>query len=216
MTGRNLAKVEAAMNDLTKAGGIKGGLSALQLDVTDSDSIDRAVQKVDEQFGRLDVLINNAGFIPREGTLQEQIQAIMLANAAGPAIVADKFHPLLLKSSNAYSLFVSSGLGSLGMAADFNHPMSQSPWLTYRMSKAALDMLAIQEHRLKSKEGIKVFAVCPGLVRSNLRGTSESQVNAGGRAGDPDVSGRTMLSIINGSRDDDVGKFVHKDGVYPW
>lgn len=204
------------MNDLIKAGGIKGELSALQLDVTDSESVDKAVQKVEEQFGHLDVLINNAGFIPQDGTLQEQIQSIMLANVAGPAMVAEKFHPLLLKSSNAYSIFVSSGLGSLGMASDFNHPMSQSSWLPYRMSKAALDMLAIQEHRVKSKEGIKVFAMCPGLVKSNLRGTEENQINAGGRAGDPDVSGRTMLSLVEGKRDADVGKFVHKDGVYPW
>jgi hypothetical protein len=58
--------------------------------------------------------------------------------------------------------------------------------------------------------------VCPGLVRSNLRGTSEEARNAGGRAGDPKVSGETILSIVQGKRDEDVGKLVWKDGVYPW
>jgi hypothetical protein len=66
---------------------------------------------------------------------------------------------------------------------------------------------------------MKVFAMCPGFVVSNLRGTTEEMRNGspfGMQAGDPMVSGQTLLSIIEGKRDDDAGKFVHKDGVYPW
>ena len=77
-------------------------------------------------------------------------------------------------------------------------------------------MLAIQDAKILGKQGVKVFAFCPGLVESNLRGTSEAERKAGGRAGDPMESGRTILSIVDGSRDADVGKFVHKDGVYTW
>lgn len=51
---------------------------------------------------------------------------------------------------------------------------------------------------------------------SNLRGEAEEERSAGGAAGDPEVSGQTILQIIEGERDGDVGKFVHKDGVYPW
>jgi hypothetical protein len=51
---------------------------------------------------------------------------------------------------------------------------------------------------------------------SNLRGESEEARNVGGAAGDPEVSGQTVLSVITGQRDADVGKFVHKDGIYPW
>jgi len=84
------------------------------------------------------------------------------------------------------------------------------------MSKAALDMWAVQEDRVYGKEGLKTFVMCPGLVVSNLRGKSEEARNVGGLATSPVVSGETMLSIIEGKRDADVGKFVHKDGVYPW
>jgi len=61
-----------------------------------------------------------------------------------------------------------------------------------------------------------VFPMCPGLVVSNLRGGSEEARSAGGRAGSADVSGETILSIVRGDRDKDVGRFVYKDGVYAW
>jgi hypothetical protein len=67
-----------------------------------------------------------------------------------------------------------------------------------------------------SETALKVFAVCPGFVISNLRGTSEQARNPGGMAGDPIVSGNTILSIIQGKRDADAGKFIHKNGIYPW
>ncbi len=82
------------------------------------------------------------------------------------------------------------------------------------MSKAALNMLTVQDSRVL--QGVKVFAVCPGLVESNLRGRGDQERTAGGRAGDPEVSGQTILQIIEGGRDADVGKFVYKDGIRPW
>ena len=101
--------------------------------------------------------------------------------------------------------------------------------LAYRMSKAALDMLVVQDHRILGGKGdtngedgrgrelpIKVFAICPGLVVSELRGSTEEQRTCGGRAGDPEGSGRFMQRVMEGERDEDVGKFVHEGGCYPW
>lgn len=102
------------------------------------------------------------------------------------------------------------------MAADPQSSIYSFDGYAYRMSKAALNMLALQDVKLLGRQGVKVFAVCPGLVESGLRGHSEQERSAGGRAGDPKVSGETILSILEGKRDEDVGKFVHKDGVYPW
>lgn len=101
------------------------------------------------------------------------------------------------------------GLVETGLGAD-------NDYLAYRMSKSALDMWAVKEHRDYSKQGLKTFVMCPGLVVSNLRGKSDEARSAWGMATSPVVSGQTMLSIIDGRRDLDVGKFVHKDGVYPW
>lgn len=60
MSSRSLEKVESAKKEI-EGTGISGTLSALQLDVTDNKSIENAVEHVSQKFGRLDVLINNAG-----------------------------------------------------------------------------------------------------------------------------------------------------------
>ena len=53
----------------------------------------------------------------------------------------------------------------------------------------------------------------PGLVRSNLRGPSEEARSGWGKAGDPEDSGQIVLDIVQGRRDADTGRIVHKDGV---
>lgn len=77
-------------------------------------------------------------------------------------------------------------------------------------------MLAVVEAGEWSGDGLKVFVMSPGFVRSNLRGSSDEARTGWGKAGDPEVSGQLVLDIVQGQRDADVGRFVHKDGVYPW
>lgn len=220
LTGRDLQKVEAAKKELEALGEIKGTFSALQLEVTCDKSIAAAAKKVEEQFGRVDVLINNAGITGYESdSLKSQIETVMATNVAGPLLVSTAFMPLVEKSQNPYVLYITSGLGSLDMTENTPH-YKHANWQVYRISKAALDMIALTEHNKWSPKGIKVFAVCPGLVRSNLRGKTEDKIAAGGNAQDPEVSGRLMVSIVEGRRDADVGKLVHNrngvEGVYPW
>ncbi|KAK5090816.1 hypothetical protein LTR05_000993 [Lithohypha guttulata] len=214
MASRNIENGEKALEEVGSMPDIKGELSSIQLDVNDPESISRAANEVQQKFGRLDVLVNNAGRGFNEMN-QETLQSTFLTNATGPVLVSEAFKPLLLKSQDPRSIYVSSGLGSLSIASDKKHKDYAIDYVPYRMSKAALDMWVIQE--AKQMDGkLKVFAMCPGLVVSNLRGTSDEARNAGGYAGSPLVSGETILSIVEGKRDADVGRFVHKDGVYEW
>lgn len=77
-------------------------------------------------------------------------------------------------------------------------------------------MLAVVEAGEWGREWLEVFMMSAGFVRSNLRGSSEEARSGWGKAGDPEVSGQIVLNIVQGKRDADVGRFVHKDGVYPW
>lgn len=217
LAARSLQKAENAIAELKSNGAVKGSLSPVQLDVTDSDSIAHATAYVDKTFGRLDALINNAAVGARDDDIKTRMLRCMETNVIGPAVVSSAFRPLLLKSSNPYSLYVSSGVGSLAFASDPSSPVyiSLSKGETYRASKSALNMLAIQEHVEYGKK-IKVFSLCPGFVRTNLRGTSEEERSGGGNAKDPKLSGELILDILKGIRDHDVGKFVHREGVYPW
>lgn len=216
MTGRSLEKVNSAMQEIKKDG-ITGSLEVQKMDVTDGDSIERAVKYVEEKYGHLDVLVNNAGVAPKDDDIKNRMQVTMDTNVVGPAVVAEAFRPLLLKAAKPYSIFVSSAMGSFGYFSEGRMPPNRKHD-AYRSSKAALNMIALGESKVFGAQGLNVFAMCPGLVVSNLRGTSEEARNGieFGGAGDPLVAGKTILSIIRGERDSDVGKFVHKDGVYPW
>lgn len=215
MTGRSLEKVSTAKSEI-ETSGIKGSLSALQLDITSPTSINTAVNHVEQTHGHLDALINNAAVGSRGPHLLTRMRECFETNVFGCAAVAEAFRPLLLKSPNPYSVFVSSGVGSIGSIAGKTDADKIPFDDAYRASKSALNMIATVEARDYAAKGLKVFPMCPGFVVSNLRGTGEQERTGWGNAGDPAESGRLVLRILSGERDADVGRLVHKDGVYPW
>ncbi|GLI74799.1 putative secondary metabolism biosynthetic enzyme [Penicillium ochrochloron] len=212
---RDIAKANQARSEL-EATNIKGTLSVLQLDVENDTSISKAVNLVSEQFGRVDIFISNAGTTSPGSTGRDRLQKIFSTNVFGAMLVSEAFIPLLLQSSRPYLIQISSALGSIGLATDPSSEHSLPPWDEYRMSKAALNMMTIQMNKRLKNQNVRVFAFCPGLVRSKLRGDSEAAVTAQGHAGDPMDSAKAILEIVSGQRDEDVGKFVWIGGCYPW
>ena len=217
MACRSSEKANTAKEEIDKCHP-KGTLSTIQLDVTDEDSIKDAATRVQQQFGRLDVLVNNAGVGGQEPNVKTRYQKCLTTNVLGPAMVSEAFRPLLLKSKKPYSIFVGSGQRTLVRNATQKPPTHGSIRHVdaYQVSKAALNMLAVVEHRDYGPQGLKVFVLSPGFVRSNLRGTSEEERSGWGGAGDAEVPGQVILDIIEGLRDADAGCLVHADGIYPW
>nr|POE62249.1 short-chain dehydrogenase/reductase trope [Quercus suber] len=215
MAGRNPSKLDEAAKQI-QATNPKGKLSSIVLDVNSRQSINTAASQITEKFGALDVLVNNAGIAVRDPDVEVQLTESFRTNVIGAVLVTQAFKPLLLKSPNAYLLYISSGLGSLAMASPGGRLEGIYDAIGYRSSKAALNMVAIEDARTLVPQGIKVFAVCPGLVESNLRGSAPEEVSAGGTAISADTSGNFIKDILEGQRDADTGKFVHANGVYPW
>lgn len=217
IASRTLEKANAAKSEI-EAAGIKGTLSALQLDVTDENSINKAAEYVRLQHGYLSALINNAGVGGQHPDLKTRFQRCLETNVIGPALVAAAFRPLLFKSKNPYSIYIGSGQRTLiRNALQKTADSARIPYGdAYPVSKAALGMLAVTELRDHGDKGLKVFVVSPGFVISNLRGPSEEQRTGWGRAQGPEEAGKLVLDIVEGKRDADVGCLVHKDGVYAW
>lgn len=222
IAARSLSKAQTAKSEIEAENPNSASrLSTVQLDVTDGASIACALDFVEKEFGYLDALINNAAVGRGDPDVYTRYRVIMDTNVIGPAVVANIFRPLLLKSMNPYSIFVSSGAGSFGRAIErFKGKREKPPEPpnggAYHVSKAALNMIALREHHEFAEKGLKVFAMSPGFVVSNLRGTSEDLRSGWGMAEPASMSGELLLSILDGKRDEDVGKLVWKNGVYEW
>ena len=192
-----------------------GETYALELDIINQFSIANAVKEVSSHFDHLDVLINNAGIQPTSSGLPSQLRECLETNAIAQSAVTEAFKPLLVKSANPRILFVSSSVGSITLRCDPTNKSYHGSAIAYRTSKAALNMLAAcYAKELKDKFGAKVWAVEPGLVATNLTRNPDALRARG--ALEPDTSARTVLGIVEGKRDEDVGKLVYKDGLWPW
>jgi NAD(P)-dependent dehydrogenase (short-subunit alcohol dehydrogenase family) len=172
VAGRQLAACEEVASEL-QSQGLKA--SALHIDLADDASIAAAAESVESQFGRLDVLVNNAAICldpVKPEKLRETYAATFDINTIGTAAVTDRFQELIRKSSSPEKpsriVFLSSGTGSLGMAST-----PGSKWYTfelraYNASKAAVNSIALTYARDLRDDGVLVNCVCPGLTSTKM------------------------------------------------
>jgi len=146
------------------------------LDVTDGASIKAAVEEIVGLFGRIDVLINNAGIL-REGATAEETSVLDISaelametyatNAIGPLRLIQAVVPIMRQGDYGRVVNVSSGAGQLSeMGAGFP---------AYRMSKAALNALTRITAAELGPAPIKVNAMCPGWVRTDMGGPNATR-----------------------------------------
>jgi NAD(P)-dependent dehydrogenase (short-subunit alcohol dehydrogenase family) len=146
-----------------------GRLLPLRLDVTDQGSVDAARRHVEEELGRIDALVNNAGAF--YDTFQNAVDADLAVveqawqvNCLGAWRMAKAFLPMMREAGYGRIVNVSSG------AAAFGGVTGGAP--AYRVSKAALNMLTVTLARELEGTGILVNAVSPGWVRTDMGGPS--------------------------------------------
>jgi NAD(P)-dependent dehydrogenase (short-subunit alcohol dehydrogenase family) len=160
---------------------------AVQLDVTDRASITAAAERVDKEFGRLDVLIQNAAIsntkkLPGQPIAEyarttrpsnvsfDEMRAVWDTNVFGVLAVYQVMLPLLRKAPHARIVNVSSGVGSLTANSDPAVPYRSIFGPVYPASKTALNALTVAMAIELEKEGIKVNAISPGFTKTNLNG----------------------------------------------
>ena len=137
------------------------------------------------------------------------------------------FMPILLRSSNPRLLFITSGTSTLAGADNLalavnKHPPKGWPKTdrmtlgvpAYRSSKTGMNMMMREWYRLLKNDGVKVWCISPGFLATGLGGGQEANKAMG--AGDPEVAGEFVQSVLEGHRDGDVGKVILRDGVQPW
>jgi NAD(P)-dependent dehydrogenase (short-subunit alcohol dehydrogenase family) len=170
---RSLESGTAAVAQLQAAG--LAHVEAVQLDVTNPESIQAARAAIGEKTPVLDVLVNNAGI--SGGTPQAaldatlaQFKAVFETNVFGVAGVTQAFIDLLHNSAEPRIVNVSTAMASLTMFADLNNNNLPPRYPVYQASKAALNMYTINlAHELRDTP-FKVNAVCPGYTKTDFTG----------------------------------------------
>jgi NAD(P)-dependent dehydrogenase (short-subunit alcohol dehydrogenase family) len=194
------------------------GLDAvpLKLDVTDEKDRHAAAKTVEEKFGKLDILINNAGVGPQDGmfvikavhTTDEELQKVFGTNVFSVIGVTRAFLPLLKKSEAARIVNLSSILGSLTLHADPNSPIAGIKSFAYDASKAALNAFTIHLAAELKDTKIKVNSAHPGWVKTEM-GTDQAPMEI------PDGA-KTSVELALIGADGPNGRFIHLGKELPW
>ena len=216
---RDLARGEAA------AAEIGTDAHALQLDVTDAASIAAAAARIRSEFGRLDVLINNAAIsntgrdpnmtvaeyveTTRSSKVKiDDIRAVFETNVFGVVAVTQALLPLLREAPSARIVNVSSSVGSLTLNSDPAYPYRPIFGPVYPASKTALNAMTVAMAAELEGTNIKVNAACPGYTKTNLNNYSGTQTLEEGAA-EP-----VRLALIGA--DGPHGSFSNSAGPLPW
>jgi NAD(P)-dependent dehydrogenase (short-subunit alcohol dehydrogenase family) len=210
----------------TAAKSIGAEAHAVQLDVTDQASITAAAQRIRTEFGRLDVLVNNAAIsntsklpgmtveeyakLTRPSNVSlDEMRTVWETNVFGVLAVYQAMLPLLREAPAARIVNVSSGVGSLTRNSDPAYAYRSNFGPVYPASKTALNAITLAMAIELESTGIKVNAVSPGFTKTNLNNYAGTETVEEGA--------REAVRVALLGPDGPTGTFTHaKLGTLPW
>jgi 3-oxoacyl-[acyl-carrier protein] reductase len=206
LADRDLGEAEAAARELGR------GTFAVEIDVADSQSVDRAVASVLEKTGAIDVLVNNAG-ITRDATLaktgDEAWEAVMGVNLTGTFNVGRAVAPHMVARGRGVVLNASSIVGLHGNFGQSN----------YVASKAGVVGLTRVWARELGRKGVRVNCVAPGFIATDMTAAMPKEVLDGmrgrtplGRLGTPEDVARAYLFLASDEASFINGQVLGVDG----
>jgi NAD(P)-dependent dehydrogenase (short-subunit alcohol dehydrogenase family) len=184
---RDRQRAQAVAEEITKLPGAPEAIT-LEADVADEAAVARAAAEVDAAWGRVDALINNAGWMPGPNPVLDievsVLERVLRSNLIGSFLTTKHFAPLMVRGGGGRIVYLSSAASiqtGAGGAA-------------YGGSKAAVNILAHVAHLELSGQGIRTVALAPGLTDTpGMRAiVSEDYVRQtagrypGGRVGQPE------------------------------
>jgi uncharacterized oxidoreductase len=191
ITGRTEAKLQKAASQLNN-------VSFIAADITSETDINNLVDKINNEYGGLDILINNAGqanvyHLDEAANAYDKASAEMETNYLSIVRLTEKLLPVLRKSKEAAIVNVSS---IVAFVPGVNLP-------TYAASKAALHSYTrALRHTITKKTGIKIFELMPPLVNTEL------SVEIGGENGIPPLE--VAEGLIKGFENDEYEMHIGK------
>ncbi|GIG70947.1 SDR family NAD(P)-dependent oxidoreductase [Phytomonospora endophytica] len=204
------------------AAAIDGDVHPITLDVTDAATIQRTAKHIEETYGHLDVLVNNAGITgsgkvsPADAVDQipstvdlDMVRAVFETNVFGVIAVTNAVLPLMRRSRAPRIVNVSSGAASLELSADPTSVLSSLVHsAAYTPSKTALNSLTVQYANELRADGFLVNAVAPGYV--------DTEINNHQGFLTPAQGAKVMVEYATLDDDGPTGGFFGETGPEPW
>jgi NAD(P)-dependent dehydrogenase (short-subunit alcohol dehydrogenase family) len=213
VAARTLKSAEETASKL-KAEGIDA--FPVKLEVTDAKDREAVAKTIADKYGKLDILINNAGVGAPDGffspktieTTEEELQKVFATNFFGTIAVTRTLLPLLKKSPAGRIVNLSSILGSLTLHADPNSPIAAAKTFSYNVSKTALNNFTIHLAAELKDTNIKVNSAHPGWVKTEM-GTEHAPMEI------PEGA-KTSVELALIGPDGPNGRFIHLGKELPW
>jgi len=208
---RTISSGEEAISQL-RALSLTANLETIQLDVTSDEQIRAAVEKVREDYGRLDVLINNAAFAanPKEdlSDFRQIYQKVFDANITSVALLTQHFLPLLKASPDPRVINISSSRASVAQVTKGTNPPTAC--IPYSVSKTALNMVTFEMAKVEKE--VLFYVVSPGHCKTAFNGFRGLR--------DPVDGARVVVELVGAAREKFAGGFWEfEEGemrVVPW
>jgi NAD(P)-dependent dehydrogenase (short-subunit alcohol dehydrogenase family) len=213
LTARNQEKGAKAIKELEQLG---LSVELLQLETTSSADIQKVKAYIESKYGKLDILINNAGIIQGEGWGGNSVETISMSdirntfdtNFFSLIEITIALLPLIKKAEAGRIINMSSIMGSLTLHASEDSPIYDSKPFAYNASKTAVNQFTIHlAHALKGTP-IKVFSAHPGWVKTAL-GTDYAPMNVADGAKTGVDLALDLVNVPNGS-------YTHLGQALPW
>lgn len=215
---RDAKRGQAAVDKLQKQG-YKASL--IMIDVTDQELIKQAVAEIEQKFGYLSSLINNAGVAldhheSAADLSTDTIRQDFDVNFFGMIDVTQAMIPLLKKDLPAKIVNLSSNMGSLTFASDPKSRFYKVSSLGYQASKASVNFFTINLSKELAKSGITVNSVNPGWTATGFGGRPMSMPKIPGMQ-DVEEGAAQVIKMASLPRDDKTtGTFTENAGKLPW
>lgn len=204
LSGRDEGRVTAAVKKLRRS---KLDVVGLTLDVTDPISVAAAERFVRREYGRLQILINNAAIFidhPKRKSIEtmdiDTMRVSMEANFYGPFRLIQTFLPLMIEQQYGRIVNVSSGMGQLNDSGPYN--------AGYRISKTALNSLTRLVAVENEEAGLRCNAVSPGWVRTDMGGKDAERT--------PKKGAETIVWLALLGNNSPNGGFFRDKKEIPW
>ncbi|CAM4506080.1 SDR family oxidoreductase [Paenibacillus typhae] len=204
LSARTSAAAEEAAAQLREQGIDAVGV---ELEVTDSAHIAALAKQIGEQYGKLDVLVNNAGIWAETAGAENAFETTFTVNTFAPYHITEALLPLLLKSEAGRIVNQSSALGSIQFQLS-NELAQRIATPAYAASKAALNMLTVYWANKYKDTPLKINTVHPGLVKTRMGGDKAELT--------PEEGAKTAVRYATLPADGPTGGFFYMEDRLPW